>query len=285
MRPYSERFACLHCGISMPELEPRIFSFNSPHGACPRCTGLGSQMEIDPELVVPDPSLSIGEGAILPWASGASTYYDQITQAIAERYEIDLDAAWEDLPEEQQDLFLYGTNGDRIYVTYRNRMGRKRSYMTNFEGIVPNLERRYKETDSDWSREKIEEYMTMRPCPECKGARLRPESRAVKVAGLRIHEFTALSARRSLEWLAGVELSETDRRDRAADPARDRGAAALPRQRRRRLPQHGARGGDAVGRRGAAHPARDADRVVAGRACSTSSTSRRSACTSATTSA
>ncbi|MGI8780575.1 MAG: excinuclease ABC subunit UvrA, partial [Solirubrobacteraceae bacterium] len=140
---FSERFACLHCGISMPELEPRIFSFNSPHGACPRCTGLGSQMEIDPELVVPDPSLSIGEGAILPWSSGASTYYDQITQAIAERYEVDLEAPWEDLSTEQQDLFLYGTDGDRIYVTYRNRMGRKRSYMTNFEGIVPNLERRY----------------------------------------------------------------------------------------------------------------------------------------------
>ena len=98
MQTYSERFACLHCGISMPELEPRIFSFNSPHGACPRCTGLGSQMEIDPELVVPDASLSIGEGAILPWSSGASTYYDQITQAIAERYEIDLEAPWQDLP-------------------------------------------------------------------------------------------------------------------------------------------------------------------------------------------
>src|SRR5215217_7491564 len=208
---FSERFACLHCGISMPELEPRSFSFNSPHGACPRCTGLGSQMEIDPELVVPDPSLTLNEGAILPWASGASTYYDQITQAIAERYEIDLDASWYDLTEEQQDLFLYGTNGDRIYVSYRNRMGRKRSYMTSFEGIVPNLERRYKETDSDWSREKIEEYMSVRPCPECKGARLRPESRAVKVADRAIHEFTHLSARRSLEWLQALELSSQDR--------------------------------------------------------------------------
>ncbi|MGH3115016.1 MAG: excinuclease ABC subunit UvrA, partial [Gaiellaceae bacterium] len=207
---FSERFACLHCGISMPELEPRIFSFNSPHGACPRCTGLGSQMEIDPELVVPDPSLSIGEGAILPWASGASVYYDQITQAISERYEIDLEVAWQDLAEEQQDLFLYGTNGDRIYVTYRNRMGRKRSYMTNFEGIVPNLERRYKETDSDWSREKIEEYMTLRPCPECKGARLRAESRAVTVGGVAIHEFSALSAHRALTWLDALQLSEQE---------------------------------------------------------------------------
>ena len=208
---FSERFACLHCGISMPELEPRMFSFNSPHGACPRCTGLGSQMEIDPELVVPDGSLSLNEGAILPWSSGATSYYEQITQAIAERYEIDLDDPWDDLTEEQQDLFLYGTNGDRIYVSYRNRMGRRRSYMTSFEGIVPNLERRYKETDSDWSREKIEEYMSVRPCPDCKGARLRPESRAVKVNDVAIHEATALSARRALEWFADLDLSDTDR--------------------------------------------------------------------------
>ena len=208
---FSERFACLHCGISMPELEPRMFSFNSPHGACPRCTGLGSQMEIDPDLVVPDASLSIAEGAILPWSSGATNYYDQITQAIAERYEIDLEEPWEKLAEDEQDLFLQGTNGDRIYISYRNRMGRKRSYMTSFEGIIPNLERRYRETDSDWSREKIEEYMSVRPCPECKGARLRPESRAVTVAGVPIHEFTALSAGRALEWVEALELSETDR--------------------------------------------------------------------------
>src|SRR4051794_8338271 len=208
---YSERFACLFCGISMPELEPRSFSFNAPHGACPRCTGLGSQMEIDPELVVPDPSLSLNEGAILPWSSGATGYYEQITAAIAERYEVDVDAAWADLPEEQRDLFLYGTNGDKLYVSYRNRMGRKRSYMTTFEGIVPNLERRYKETDSDWSREKIEEYMSVRPCPECKGARLRPESRAVKVGEKAIHEFARLSAHRAIGWLGELELSETDR--------------------------------------------------------------------------
>ena len=208
---YSEKFACLHCGISMPELEPRSFSFNNPHGACQRCTGLGSQMEIDPDLVVPDPSLTLAEGAILPWASGATSYYEQIAQAIAERYEVDLDTPWEDLPAKQQDLFLHGTDGDRLYVTYRNRMGRKRSYMTSFEGIVPNLERRYRETDSDYSREKIEEYMSVRPCPECKGTRLRPESRAVKLAGVALHEFSRMSARRALEWLEGLELSEQDR--------------------------------------------------------------------------
>ncbi|HKG17412.1 MAG TPA: excinuclease ABC subunit UvrA [Solirubrobacteraceae bacterium] len=208
---FSERFACPEHGPSIAELEPRIFSFNSPHGACSRCTGLGSQMEIDPELIVPDPSLSIGEGAILPWSSSSSNYYDEITQAIADRYEVDLDTPWEDLPQEERDLFLYGTDGDRIYISYRNRYGRRRSYTTRFEGIVPNLERRYRETDSEYSREKIEEYMSVRPCPECGGARLRPESRAVTVGGKSLPEFTHLSARAALEWICGLELSEVDR--------------------------------------------------------------------------
>jgi excinuclease ABC subunit A len=209
---FSERFACPVHGPSLVELEPRIFSFNSPHGACPRCTGLGSQMEIDPDLVVPDPTLSIGEGAIAPWAVSASNYYDQLTQAIAERYEVDLETPWQKLPEASRDFFLHGTNGDRVQVSYRNRFGRRRSYATRFEGIVPNLERRYRETESDFSREKIEEYMTLRPCPDCKGARLRPESRAVLVAGTPIHEFTALSARNALEWVRALKLSEHDRR-------------------------------------------------------------------------
>jgi excinuclease ABC subunit A len=209
---FSEKFSCPVHGPSLVELEPRIFSFNSPHGACPRCTGLGSQMEIDPELVVPDPTLSIGEGAIAPWAVSASNYYEQLTQAIAERYEVDLETPWQDLPEDAQDFFLHGTGGDRVQVSYRNRFGRRRSYATAFEGIVPNLERRYRETDSDFSREKIEEYTTLRPCPECKGARLRPESRAVLVAETPLHEFVALSAQRALEWVRALDLSEHDRR-------------------------------------------------------------------------
>jgi excinuclease ABC subunit A len=212
IQTYSEKFACAIHGPSLVELEPRIFSFNSPHGACPRCTGLGSQMEIDPELVVPDPGLSIGEGALAPWAASASEYYDQLIQAIAERYDVDLDSPWEDLPDGSRDFFLYGTNGDRIQVSYRNRFGRRRSYATTFEGIVPNLERRYRETDSEFTREKIEEYMTLRPCPECGGARLRPESRAVLVGGTAIHEYSRLPAKRALEWLRGLELSEHDRR-------------------------------------------------------------------------
>jgi excinuclease ABC subunit A len=209
---FSEKFACPVHGPSLVELEPRVFSFNSPHGACPRCTGLGSQMEIDPDLVVPDPTLSIGEGAIAPWAVSASNYYDQLIQAISERYDVDLDTPWQDLPPESRDFFLFGTGGDRVQVSYRNRFGRRRTYATQFEGIVPNLERRYRETDSDFSREKIEEYMTLRPCPDCGGARLRPESRAVLVAGTPIHEFTALSAQRALAWVRSLELTEHDRR-------------------------------------------------------------------------
>ena len=209
---FSEKFACPIHGPSLVELEPRVFSFNSPHGACPRCTGLGSQMEIDPDLVIPDPALSIGEGAIAPWSVSASNYYDQLAQAIAERYGVDLETPWKDLPQESRDFFLYGTGGDRVQVSYRNRFGRKRSYATSFEGIVRSLERRYLETDSELSREKIEEFMTLRPCPDCHGARLRPESRAVLVAGTAIHEFTALPARRALEWVKGLELSEQDRR-------------------------------------------------------------------------
>ncbi len=208
---FSERFACPEHGPSLVELEPRIFSFNSPHGACERCTGLGSQMEIDPELVVPNPALSVGEGAIAPWANSASNYYEQVTEAIAKRYDVDLAAPWEELPEEQRDLFLYGTNGEKLQIEYRNRYGRKRNYATRFEGVVANLERRYRETDSEWTRERIEEYMSLRACPVCGGARLRAESRAVLVAGTRIEDFTALSAHRALRWLEEVELSETDR--------------------------------------------------------------------------
>ena len=208
---FSERFACPEHGPSLVELEPRIFSFNSPHGACDRCTGLGSQMEIDPELVVPDPSLSIGEGALAPWANSASNYYEQMTEAIAEQYGVDLDAPWAELTQQQREVFLNGTDGEPIQVTYRNRYGRRRSYASRFEGIVKNLQRRYLETDSEWSREKIEEFMSLRACPACGGARLRPESRAVLVGGTRIEDFCALSARRALEWLEEVELSETDR--------------------------------------------------------------------------
>jgi excinuclease ABC subunit A len=207
---FSERFACPVHGPSLVELEPRIFSFNSPHGACEHCTGLGAQMEIDPELIVPDPSLSIAEGALAPWAGSSSNYYEQVTEAIVERYGVDLEDPWEELPQAMRDLFLHGTD-ERLQITYRNRFGRTRSYATKFEGIVKGLERRHRESDSEGTKEKIEQFMSLRTCPVCGGARLRAESRAVLVGGTAIDEFCALSARRALEWLEEVELSETDR--------------------------------------------------------------------------
>jgi excinuclease ABC subunit A len=207
---YSQNFACPEHGVSLPELQPRIFSFNSPHGACPRCTGLGAQQEIDPDLLVPDASLSIDDGALVPWAVGGSGFYESVIQAIADRYEIRTDVPWRELPTEQQDLFLYGTNGDKVYVQYRNRMGRRRSYMVDFEGIVSSLQRRYRETDSSTQRERIEEYMSFRPCPVCKGARLKPEVLAVTVGDKNIHEFTKLSIGRALEFLDQLELTKTE---------------------------------------------------------------------------
>src|SRR5919198_1068590 len=208
---FSEKFACPDHGVSLPELQPRIFSFNSPHGACPRCTGLGAQQEIDPDLLIPDPTLSIGEGALVPWSLGSSGFYESVIQAIADRYEIDLDAPWQELSEEEQNRFLYGTDGERIYVSYRNRMGRRRAYTMAFEGLVPSLERRSPDTDSSQQRERIEEYMSFRPCPVCHGARLKPEVLAVTVGEKNIHEFTRMSVTRALEFLDELELSDTDR--------------------------------------------------------------------------
>ncbi|MBA2614360.1 MAG: excinuclease ABC subunit UvrA [Actinobacteria bacterium] len=208
---FSERFACPFHGVGLPELEPRVFSFNSPHGACPRCTGLGHQQEIDPDLIVPEPELSIAEGALVPWSVGSSSgFYDAVIEAIAERYEIDMDTPWCELTDEQRNLFLVGTDGDRVYVNYRNRMGRRRSYMLAFDGIVSSLQRRYRETDSSQQRERIEEYMTLRPCPECKGARLKPEVLAVTIGDRNIHDFTRLSVERSLRFVDELELSETE---------------------------------------------------------------------------
>jgi excinuclease ABC subunit A len=207
---FSENFACPEHGVGLPELEPRIFSFNSPHGACPRCTGLGAQQEIDPDLLVPDPTLSISEGALVPWSLGNSSFYESVIQAIADRYEIDLETPWQDLSEDLQNLFLFGTNGDKVYVQYRNRMGRRRSYMLAFEGIVASLQRRYRETDSSQQRERIEEYMSFRPCPVCGGARLKPEVLAVTVGGKNIHEFTRMSVQRAIEFVDELELSKTE---------------------------------------------------------------------------
>ncbi len=208
---FSEKFACLNCGTSMPELEPRIFSFNSPHGCCPRCHGLGFQRVIDPELIVPDPTLSISDGALQPWIKAASMYHRRLLEAVAEANGIDVDTPWQDLPEKDRQLLLDGTGSDKHTVSYRNRFGRKRTYTVRFDGMLKSLERRYENTDSDNTRERIEGLMALQPCPACGGARLRPESLAVTVGGLNIYEYTQLSARAALEWIEDLELTDTER--------------------------------------------------------------------------
>ncbi|HEU4392936.1 MAG TPA: excinuclease ABC subunit UvrA [Solirubrobacterales bacterium] len=208
---FSEQFACLNCGTSIPELEPRIFSFNSPHGACERCHGLGFQRVIDPELVVPDPTLSLAEGALQPWNRGVTAYWRRLIAAVAEEYGVDADRPWAKLKKSEKEIFLYGTGEERHQVTYTNRFGRRRSYKVRFEGIVNQLQRRYEETDSEVNRERIEGYMAEQPCPQCDGARLRPETLAVKVGGISIAEYSALSARAAAQWIAALELTETER--------------------------------------------------------------------------
>ena len=207
---FSEKFACPYCGISLPEIEPRVFSFNSPHGACPACHGLGSAREIDPGLVVPDESVSIDMGALLPYSGLSFGFLEQAIDSIAEKFAVDRSKPWRELSEEQRNLFLYGTGDERIHLSYRNYEGRMRHYTAAFHGIVANLQRRYLETESDWVRQKIEEYMAERPCPECNGARLKPTSLAVTVGGINIHELTLSSVRQALDFFTRLELSETE---------------------------------------------------------------------------
>jgi excinuclease ABC subunit A len=204
---FSETFTCTNCGASIAEIQPRTFSFNSPHGACDRCDGLGSRLEIDPELVVPNGDLSVNEGAVVPWANSQTEYHGSVLASLAEKYGVDLNAPWRELPEDHRRLILYGTNGARIYVSYRNRYGRRRQYMTQFDGVVRNLERRYADTDSEYRREKIEEFMSHVPCPKCRGARLRPEALAVTVGDRNIHEFTELSVADAQLFFDGVEFT------------------------------------------------------------------------------
>ncbi len=208
---FSEKFACLHCGASMPELEPRIFSFNSPHGACERCHGLGFQRVIDPELIVPDPTLSISQGALEPFTKAASMYHRRLLEAVAEANGIDPDKPWSRLSQSDRELLLEGTGEDKHTISYRNRFGRRRVYTVRFEGMLSSLQRRYENTDSERTRERIEDLMALQPCPACGGARLRPESLAVRLGGLNIHEYTTLSAQSALSWISELELTETER--------------------------------------------------------------------------
>lgn len=207
---FSQNLACPECGFSMDELAPRLFSFNSPYGACPACDGLGSRMEVDPDMVVPDVSKSIREGALEPWSHSSSTYYEQLLAAVCSYYGIDDDVPFSQLSEEHRQLLLYG-GGDRIPFVYENESGQVRTSYVRFEGVVPNLMRRYRETSSDYVRDHIEAYMSEKKCRSCNGARLRPESLAVLVGGETIDQVTRRSVREALDFFNRLELTEKER--------------------------------------------------------------------------
>ena len=210
-RTYSEHLACIDDGLSFEALEPRSFSFNSPFGACQECTGIGTRKEVDPELVVPDPEKSLGQGAIAPWAGSMSNeYFTRLLTGLGQQLGFSMDTPWERLPAKVQKAVLHGSP-DQVHVRYKNRYGRERSYYAAFEGVLPFLERRHEDTDSDYMRDKYEGYMRDVPCPVCHGTRLKPEILAVKLNGRSIAEVTNLSIGDASEWLGAMELGERER--------------------------------------------------------------------------
>ncbi|HET7398445.1 MAG TPA: excinuclease ABC subunit UvrA [Intrasporangium sp.] len=212
-RRFSERMACPNNHpLAMDEVQPRTFSFNSPFGACPACTGIGTELEVDPELVVPNQELSLSEGAIAPWAqgSGAAEYFQRVMTALAEDLKFSMDAPFAALPDRAKEALLHGQDY-KVHVRYRNRYGRDRSYTTGFEGVVPFIKRRHGETDSEWSRERYEGYMREVPCPVCRGARLKPESLAVLLGGKNISEVCALAINEAARFLDTVDFTERER--------------------------------------------------------------------------
>ncbi|MGG3571544.1 excinuclease ABC subunit UvrA [Bacillus gobiensis] len=207
---FSELHACPICGFSIGELEPRMFSFNSPFGACPSCDGLGSKLEVDLELVIPDKSLSLKDNAIAPWEPQSSQYYPKLLEAVCDHYGIDMDIPVEDIPTHLFDKILYGSGKEKIYFRYENDFGQIRENHIEFEGVIRNLERRYKETSSDYIREQMEKYMAHQPCPECKGHRLKREALAVLIDENHIGNITKLSITQALDFFHSLELSEKD---------------------------------------------------------------------------
>ena len=207
---FSQHLACLRCGTSFGELAPRNFSFNSPFGACPACAGLGTRFEVDPELVVPNPELSLDHGALAPWAGARTEYFARVLEALSKAFDFSVATPWAQLTKAQRKGVLYGSGKTRVHVAYRNRYGTPRSYDTTYEGIIPWLQRRHAEADSDFQREQVEGYMREVPCAACGGTRLRPESLAVLVGGRNIAELCALAIGEANEVLATLELSDRD---------------------------------------------------------------------------
>jgi len=208
---FSQHLACPNDGTSFEELAPRNFSFNSPYGACPHCDGLGTRFEVDPELVVPNPDLTIDEGAVAPWAGARGEYFHRVLAAVAESYGFRVTTPWRKLKKAQQKVLLYGSGTRQIHVQYRNRYGRTRSYHTQYEGAVPYLQRRHSEAESDYMRDQIEGYMRQVACPDCGGARLKPESLGVTVSGRNLFELCNLSIAKAADALNALELSDRDR--------------------------------------------------------------------------
>ncbi|MCB1353064.1 MAG: excinuclease ABC subunit UvrA [Rhodobacteraceae bacterium] len=196
---FSENFACPVSGFTIPEIEPRLFSFNAPFGACPDCDGLGVELFFDPRLIVPDESLPVLKGAIAPWSKGQSPYYRQTIEALARHYGFNKSVRWRDLPEQARDVLLYGSKGEKVLFRY-DEGGRVYEIERPFEGVIPNMERRYRETDSNWVREEFERYQNNRPCHTCDGYRLKPEALAVKIAGLHVGEVVRMSIREARDW-------------------------------------------------------------------------------------
>ena len=207
---FSEHHACPICGFSIGELEPRMFSFNSPFGACPDCDGLGVKLEVDPDLVIPDSSLSLSENAIVPWIPTSSQYYPELLKTVANHYGISMDSPVNELAKDDLDKILYGSNDDKIHFRFTNEFGQTRDNSIYFEGVLANVERRFRETSSDYVREQMEKYMAQRACPSCAGYRLKPESLAVKVAGIHVGQVTEKSIVEAREFVGNLELSEKD---------------------------------------------------------------------------
>jgi excinuclease ABC subunit A len=210
-RRFSERLACPNDHpLAIDELEPRSFSFNAPFGSCPVCTGLGTRKEVDPDLLIPDPERSLAQGAITPWSTGQnSEYFLRLLEGLGDQLGFSVDTPWDRLPAKAQKAVLHGTN-DQVHVRYKNRYGRERSYYASYEGVIPWLERRHAETESDWSRDKYEGYMREVPCPTCGGTRLKPEILAVTLGGRSIAEVCALSIGDASEFLGGLRLSKRE---------------------------------------------------------------------------
>ncbi len=203
---FSERFSCDRCEISLPELTPQLFSFNNPQGACPTCDGLGTKMYFDPDLIVPNPGLNLREGAVVPWENRSSVYFQQILEALIGHYHFDLYTPFKDLPARVREVLLFGSGKESIRF-YFEKEGRRHFYERPFEGVIPNLDRRYRETDSTMIREELERFMNVRPCPTCKGTRLKKESLAVKLQGLSIHQVTAFSVKEARVWFDSLHLT------------------------------------------------------------------------------